>query len=261
MTTPHRFDHYSAGLEAAVRHHPDLVGLSLMGSASEAGAPRRDEWSDHDFFAAAAPGRGSALRPDLSWLPDQEHLAMTAQENELGFVAVYDDGHVFEFAVAEVEELAGALATDATVVVDDADGSVAQMVAAAQDRARQADRFDAATDARLVLVKLLIGIGRARRGEVLTAGLFVRTWAVQHLVRTLRGRLEEPATTRRDIIDPVRRIEHDLPEHAAAIVAALEQPVEEAGRTLFALTREWLEPGWDEFPSRAADAVAARLGW
>ena len=37
--------------------------------------------------------------------------------------------------------------------------------------------------------------------------------------------------------------------------------MEDAARALFHLTREILEPGWDEFPTRAADAVAMRLGW
>ena len=53
------------------------------------------------------------MRPDLWWLPDRERLVLTAREGEIGFVAVYDDGHVFEFAFSEVEELAGAVAGDA----------------------------------------------------------------------------------------------------------------------------------------------------
>ncbi|QTV79184.1 hypothetical protein [Microbacterium sp. NIBRBAC000506063] len=44
------------------------------------------------------------------------------------------------------------------------------------------------------------------------------------------------------------------------IAAAIAQEPEAAARALFALLRE-LEPDWPEFPSRAADAVAVRLGW
>jgi len=80
----------------------------LLGSASKAGADRRDAWSDHDFFALIEPGRGADVRPDLSWLPEHERLLLTAREGEIGFVAVDDDGHVLEFAFAEVGELAGA---------------------------------------------------------------------------------------------------------------------------------------------------------
>ena len=256
-----RFDALSAGLAQGVRQREGLFGLVLLGSASDEGSERRDEWSDHDFFALAEPGRGAEVRPDLSWLPDQDRLVLTAREGEIGFVAVYDDGHVFEFAFSEVEELAGAVAGDATVVLDDGDASVAHLIERARAKAAASDSFDPSNDARLLLVKLLIGVGRARRGEVLNGGQFVRGWAVQQFVRAIRGRFAASSTTLRDTIDPMRRFERDFPQWAARIAALLEAPVEEAARGLFDLAREILEPDWPAFPSRAADAVAARLGW
>ncbi len=254
-----RFEALSRGLAEAVEAHPHLTGLVLLGSSSDIAAARRDEWSDHDFFAIVEPGAGPSVRPDLSWLPDPERLVLTAREGELGFVAVWDDGHVAEFALGETAELRDAVVGEATVVVD-GDGALAQLVAAGQARVASAPVPDPANDARLVLVKLLIGVGRARRGEVLTAGEFVRTWAVQHLVRAVRGRAGW-AEGVRDTIDPVRRFEREFPEAGARIAAAQALPVEDAARELFVLTRELLEPGWDAFPRRAADAVAARLGW
>jgi hypothetical protein len=256
-----RFEALSAGLADGVRTHPGMVGLVLLGSASDEAATRRDEWSDHDFFALVEPGRGAEMRRDLSWLPEQERLVLTAREGEVGFVAVYDDGHVFEFAYSEVDELAGAVAGEATVVVDDANGSVRGLIEAARARAAASDRFDPVNDTRLILVKLLIGVGRVRRGEVLGGGHFVRTWAVQHLVRAIRGRFADRSTAVRDTIDPVRRFERDFPEWGARIAGILDAPVEDAARGLYRFTREVLEPGWPEFPTRAADAVAARLGW
>lgn len=256
-----RFDDLSEGLADGVRAHPSMVGLVLLGSASDEAAARRDEWSDHDFFALIGPGRGTQVRPDLSWLPEQERLVLTAREGEIGFVAVYDDGHVFEFAYSEAGELAGAVAGEATVVVDDDTGSVRGLIEDARARAAASDGFDPANDTRLVLVKLLIGVGRTRRGEVLNGGYFVRTWAVQHLIRAIRGRFADRSTTLRDTIDPVRRFERDFPEWGARIAGILETPVEDAAHGLYSFAREVLEPGWPEFPSRAADAVAVRLGW
>ncbi len=261
MTGAERFAELSAGLADGVRGRDGLIGLVLLGSASQAGEARRDEWSDHDFFALIEAGRGPGIRPDLRWLPDPDRIALTAREGEIGFAVVYDDGHVFEFAFSEAGELDASLAGDATVVVDDLAGTAATLIGQARTRADAGDRFDPANDTRLVLVKLLIGVGRARRGEVLNAGAFVRTWAVQCLVRAIRGRFSERSTTLRDNIDPVRRFERDFPEWANRIAISVEAPVENAARSLFDLTREILEPGWDEFPSRAADAVAARLGW
>jgi hypothetical protein len=259
--TDEQFEALSAGLADGVRSRDGLFGLVLLGSASRDGAGRRDEWSDHDFFAMIEPGRGAALRPDLSWLPERDRLVLTAREGEIGFVAVYDDGHVFEFALSEVAELAGAVAGDATVVLDDEAGSVAALIESARVRAAASDRFDPENDARLVLVKLMIGVGRIRRGELLNGGQLVRTAAGQHLVRAIRGRFSDRSTTLRDTIDPVRRFERDFPEWGARIASTLDLPAEDAANGLFRLTREILEPGWSGFPSRAADAVADRLGW
>lgn len=261
MTDPQRFDELSEGLAAGVRARDGLIGLVLLGSASEEARDRRDEWSDHDFFALTAPGKGAEIRPDLSWLPDQERIVLTAREGEIGFAAVYDDGHVFEFAYSDAAELAGAVAGDATVVVDDEAGTTAALIAAARARAADADGFDPANDVRLVLVKLLIGVGRVRRGEVLNGNGFIRQWAVRHLVRAIRGRFAESSTTLRDAIDPVRRFECDFPRWGADLAAALDLPIEECAHELYRITRRVLEPGWERFPSRAADAVARRLGW
>ncbi|MGY6497657.1 MAG: hypothetical protein ACXIUP_05465, partial [Microcella sp.] len=156
MGDAQRFDDLSDELARAVREHPELVGLALMGSASEAGRHRRDEWSDHDFFAIAADGAGPRVRADLSWLPRQEHLVLALPEGGAGVVALYDDGHLLEFAAAHRSELDGALATDATVKVDDAAGSVGALVAAAQERALAADAVDPAVEAGLAIVKLRI---------------------------------------------------------------------------------------------------------
>ena len=261
MTEPDRFEARSAGLADGVRRTDGLIGLVLLGSASDEASHRRDEWSDHDFFAIVEPGRGRELRADLSWLPDRESLALVGREGEIGFAAVYDDGHVFEFAFSEAGELSGAIAREATVVVDDEAGTTATLLAESRARAEAVDRFDPANDVRLLLVKLLIGTGRVRRGEVLNGGLFIRQWAVQLLVRAIRGRFAEASTPLRDTIDPMRRFEQDFPEWSARIAGAVERPAEDAAHALFDLTREILEREWDGFPARAADAVAARLGW
>ncbi|WP_243229774.1 hypothetical protein [Microbacterium sp. CIAB417] len=260
MTDPRRYDALSRGLAEGVAATPGMLGLVLLGSASDDARFRRDEWSDHDFFAVVEPGRGTMLRSDLSWLPERDRIVLTAREGEIGFVALYDDGHVFEFAFAEAAELAGAQAREATVLVDDAAGTTATLIAEARERAAGSDRLDPANDVRLVLVKLLIGTGRVRRGEVLNGGAFIRQWAVVHLVRAVRGRCAGATSASRDTIDPVRRFEQDYPDWASRIAEAVAQEPERAARALFALLRE-LEPGWAEFPAAAADAVARRLGW
>ena len=148
---PDDFERLTASLAEAVREHPAMRGLVFLGSASQEAAARRDEWSDHDFFAIANPGAASDARRDLDWLPRREHLVLTAREGGIGFVAVYADGHVLEFAVAETAELQEALAEEATVVVDDDESSTRRLIAEAKARTAGL-RPDAVNDTRLALV-------------------------------------------------------------------------------------------------------------
>lgn len=261
MSGSARFERISAALASGVRNSDGLLGLVLLGSASDAGQHRRDEWSDHDFFVVAAPGRGGDARSALDWLPDPGRAVLTAREGDIGFVVVYDDGHVLEFALAEATELHDVSAGDATVVVDDAEQTTASLIVKAQETAAQADSFDPANEVRLALVKILLGVGRVRRGELLNGGQFVRTWAVKHLLRAVRGHFPGQTPHLRDTIDPTRRFEADYPILARSIAEALDSPVEEAARRLFDLIRRIFESEVDWFPTAAADAIARRLGW
>ena len=257
VTREAEFDRRSAALAEVARTR--FSSLVLLGSSAPAAAARRGEWADHDFFLLAQPGQESAVRGGAGGRADPERLVLVAREGEIGFAAVYDDGHVFEFAAATAEELAGALATeDVGIPVDD--GTAAALLAAAQERVGSMPEPDAVNEASLVLVKLLIGVGRARRGETLVAGQFVHAWAVNHLARAVRARMPVEGSVR-DAIDPVRRFERDYPELGSALRRVLGAPVEEAARGLFDMLRSTLEPGWDDFPTRAADVVAGRLGW
>ncbi|WP_454300996.1 hypothetical protein [Salana multivorans] len=230
MSAPEWFESLTDELTIGVRERDGLTGLVLLGSASTAGRHRRDEWSDHDFFVIADPGRGARARASLDWLPDQDRIVLTACEGEIGFVVLYDDGHVLEFALAEPTELAGIAVGEVSVVVDDDAGVTAALVEAGQVTAAAGDSFDPENDARLVLVKILLGVGRIRRGEVLNGGQFVRTWAVNHLLRAVRGRFPGRSPEARDTIDPTRRFEVDYPDWARAIAAALDAPPERAAR-------------------------------
>lgn len=264
MRNVEEFSRLSDELEQACRETDGVIGLVLLGSAAD--ATRRDEWSDHDFFVLLEPGRERDVRRDMSWLPRFEKSVLLGREGDIGFVVVYSDGHILEFAAATADELTGALADDALIVYD-CEGIVARIIAGAQDRANASDGLAApseeraANDMRLILVKLLIGVGRARRGEVLNGSNFVRGWAVELLARVVRARIPSQLPSSRDKIDPLRRFERGYPELAARIDTALAQDVESAAHGLFDVARDVLEPGWDGFPSDAADAVAARLGW
>ena len=92
---------------------------------------------------------------------------------------------------------------------------------------------------------------------------------------TLRGTLDVVRAVRRAVetpivlftyANPVVRMEPDVfareaKEAGVDGVLILDLPIEECAYELYRITRQVLEPGWEDFPSRAADAVARRLGW
>ena len=65
-----------------------------------------DEWSDHDFFVITPPGGQEELRNDLSWLPCRRSHRALGTETDHGLIVIYDDGHLLEFAVFDLEEIA-----------------------------------------------------------------------------------------------------------------------------------------------------------
>ena len=112
---------------------PDVVGLVAVGSF----ATGPDEYSDHDFFVIARDQPAAeALRRDVTWLPDSERLVLVFRETAHGVKAVYDDGHVMEFAVFLPDEIRLAAVNRARVLVDRADVQARVDAAREQSAAR-----------------------------------------------------------------------------------------------------------------------------
>lgn len=238
-------DAYRDALLERCRATPGVTSLVVFGSSATGSAGRRDAWSDLDFnlFVAADAPEVVARWPFLPW---PERLVLTAREGGDGGVALYDDGFLLEFGAGRPWTIRD---PDREVLVDGGD-----LVLAAPPPPP-----DAASQVRLFLVKLYVGVGRVRRGERVAGGTHVRTWALLCLAEALRQRLAPDAA--RNPFDPLRRIELALPEVAGRIGDLVDRDVETCARGLFDLSRELLEPGWADYPGRAADVVAARLGW
>lgn len=255
MRDLHRFDDLTGRLTTGFAGVPGAHGLVVVGST--AAAERRDRWSDHDFLALVDDEAATSARESLDWLPDPERIVLLAREGALGFSVLYDDAHLLEFAVASVDEIAGVAIDEAHLTFGDERAHA--FVAGGRERLNTITPIDAAGEAGLTFVKLLVGYGRARRGERVVGGQFVRTWAVGHLIRTIRARVEPAAGVREDALEPARRFDAAYPEIAVRLETVLGQPVEDAARGVAALARDVLEPGWPGFPSRAADVVQTVL--
>jgi hypothetical protein len=110
------------------------------------------------------------------------------------------------------------------------------------------------------LAALLVGVGRARRGEILSGSGSVRGLALDHLLVLLCTLVPATGSERLDNLDQRRRFELVHPALGLELGLALEQPVEECARDLLVIAEEQLAD-WVEFPAEAVAVVRARLGW
>ncbi|HEY8591056.1 MAG TPA: hypothetical protein VIL55_16030, partial [Naasia sp.] len=234
-----------------------VVGLVGFGSTAERW--RADEWSDHDFALVIREEATERLRGDLAWLPHSTHLVATVQETHDGFRGIYEDGHVLEFGVPTLDDLQNWRANAYDVVLDR--GGVADAMAAVAAKPAPGVVQDDEGDLGIFLSLLLIGVGRYRRGEILSSGESIRSFATRHLLLMLARRLPSGASHRLDTLDPFRRVEQVHPELAARISNAQAGDVETCARVLLEIAESALAPGWDEFPWAAVTAVRRRLGW
>ncbi|GAB3812159.1 hypothetical protein GCM10028820_04610 [Tessaracoccus terricola] len=234
-------------LEEACAAVDGVTSLVFYGSSTRDGEGRRDEWSDLDFNVFLAPEAAHRLRAGWPFLPEPDRLVLTAREGDNGGVALYDDAMVYEFGAG----LAWQVTDPAREVA--LDGGDLRFGAPPEPPSAE-------NQVRLFLVKLFIGVGRHRRGERVAASAHVRGHALVGLCWALRRRLA-PQADAGSPFDPLRRLEQHLPGVAARLGDLLDLDLEVCARGLLRLAREELEPGWDGFPSAAADVVEARLGW
>lgn len=231
-------------LRANLEARDDVLGLVLVGST--AARERQDEWSDHDFFVITEDASAEPMRQDLTWLPDHAAIALAPRETAHGLKVVYDSGHVLEFAVFTLGELTQAGANAYEVVLDR--GGVAAIMESLAKRPRAARDDDA--NLALFIALLLIGVGRARRGELLVAGNAIRTYAVERLLIVLAHRSPDP---RLDDLDPFRRVDFVFP--SLGLDLALANPPEAAARAILEIAERELGR------VKGADVLRRRLGW
>lgn len=231
-------------LTANLEARDDVLGLVLVGST--AARERQDEWSDHDFFVITVDASAEPTRQNLVWLPDHASIALAVRETAHGLKVVYESGHVLEFAVFTLGELAQAGANAYEVPFDR--GGIAPIMESLAKRPRAARDDDA--NLALFIALLLIGVGRARRGELLVAGQSIRSYAVERLLTVLAHRSPDP---RLDDLDPFRRVEVVFPD--LGLDLALAQAPEDAARSLLRIAERELGP------ITGADVLRRRLGW
>ncbi|HEX4978124.1 MAG TPA: hypothetical protein VFV40_09695 [Nocardioides sp.] len=202
------YEEFTSLLVGSLGDRPEVLGLVAVGSM----ASGPDVWSDHDFLVIADPDATEALRNDPTWLPHHERLVLHFRETAHGVKAVYDDGHLVEFAVFAPDEIGLALLNRTRVLLDRADitDRVAATVAGTPDRVPEDAESDAFLEGQL-LTALLVGVQRHRRGEHLSGIDFVHRFALRHLLVLLARHVEADRPEVKDDLNPFRRVELAYP--------------------------------------------------
>jgi predicted nucleotidyltransferase len=212
---PDEYRAFTRELTERLREDGRAIGLVAVGSMADRDyAP--DEWSDHDFFVITPPGGQEELRNDLSWLPSRDLVALSFRETEHGVNVIYDDGHLLEFAVFDLEEIALAGVNRYRVLLDR--GGIEERVdhVAANPRPPRDDLFLFGK----TITAALVATGRGRRGETLSAA-FLLTWATTFLNRLLIGALPTANASILDVLErELRPLRPDLPWPAVDAVRA-----------------------------------------
>ena len=229
-----------------------MVGLVAVGSTAGSDyAP--DEWSDHDFFLISAPGEQEGLRQDLRWLPAHDRIAFSFRETAHGLKVFYDDGHMIEFAVFDVAEIALAGVNRYRVLLDR--GGVEEACARRRDQPRPEHGDDHAFG--MVVSSSLVAIGRGRRGEVLSAAFFV-TWALTYLTRLIARVVPAEDASILDNLDSLRRFERAYPALGEELARAARLPPPEGALRLLEVLEREVRPRRPDLAWEAFDAVVAR---
>jgi hypothetical protein len=249
--TRERFEQYLWTVRDRLARDDRILGLVGMGSTAE--RHRVDEWSDHDLAIITTPGHQEQVRRERWWLPDAERIVLDVIEWHGGGTLVFDDGRVIEFGVASPDELAAWSVHHHDVVLDR--GGVAEAVARAVARSPRNRDASLADALALVVAKVHLGAGKARRGEALAASALLRGDAVTHLLTAVA--VLSPVDNRADYLDPRRRIELTHPDLATLLADALKLDEIALARRLLDLV-ESLAGYRPEFPHAALAVVRAR---
>jgi lincosamide nucleotidyltransferase B/F len=251
------YNAFTQKLADNLQSDPRVLGLVALGSMAQTNR-LPDSWSDHDFFVVTQHSVQEGFRQDLSWLPDAANIVLQVRETAHGLKVLYQNAHIIEFAIFDEQELHLAKVNDYRVIFDRANIN-AQMAQIVRDSSAEADHFDAERAYAIFLSLLLIGAGRAARGEIISAHQFVKQFALGELTALLVRHLPPAAGAQLDNLNPTRRFERAYPALAAELNAVLLLEPLSSARSLLALADRELRNRLSNYPSAAVEVVQRYL--
>jgi hypothetical protein len=191
------------------------VGLALIGLGScGLELDRLDNYSDLDFYAIVEEGAKESFVEDLGWLRGVAPIDYAFRNTADGYKLLFADGIFCEFAIFTPSELAQAAFAPGRVVWRraDVDPAIGMPMRTASAPAAPAEEWLAGE----ALTNLYVGLGRMRRGELLSAARFIQQYAVDRLIELAELR-DAGQPVHRDPFGAERRVEQRQPGFAAEL--------------------------------------------
>ncbi len=249
------YDAFTEELLARTQVDDRVIGLVALGSmADQDYGP--DRWSDHDFFVIARNGEERGLREDLAWLPRHDRIVFALRETEHGWKVLFAEGHLIEFAVFSPSEIVIAKAGRFRVLLDR--GGVEEMMTSISGEAQPNGSIDLRHEIGTMVTNLLVGVGRANRGELLSGYEFVAGAALQHLLRAL-STLPSADAGLLDGLNPNRRFERVYPATGSTVHALMGRPLPEMALGMLAIARDAFDGQLPNDLIRAFDLVERHI--
>jgi len=232
-----KLEHYqalTALLKQELDSRRDVIGLIALGSMA-ATDRQPDEQSDHDFFVITEADKQQEYRDNTDWLPYPQRLVLHFQETDHGCKAIYDDGHILEYAIFDLEELHVARINSYRILIDKA--NLTDIMPSLQIETSSA--FDAQRNFDTMISNILVGSMRAKRGEILSAHAFIMHHALYTFMSLCWHQLNADSPYQ-DSLDSFRRFEQAFPEIGSQLKTMMEQPIKQAALELLQLSEALL---------------------
>jgi len=235
-------------LQQNLESRADVIGLIALGSM--AGTTRQpDEYSDHDFFVITETGKQQNYRNSNGWLPYPERLVLHFQETDHGCKAIYDNGHILEYAIFDLDELRQVHINSYNVLFDKANiTDLMPSLQQVEDNLSVERVFDS------MLSNILVGAMRNARGETLSAHAFIKQYALRAFMLLCWHQLA-PDSPHADNLDPFRRFEREFPELSDDLMKITLLPNHQAALALLQFCESVLAPTLADNRSRSIKVI------
>jgi hypothetical protein len=189
---------------ARTEHAVALLGLGSVGAELD----RLDEFSDLDFFVIVQPGYKAQFIENLDWLEHTHAVAYCFKNTPDGYKVLFADGIFCEFAVFEAAELLRIPFAAGRIVWKAADFDDALCLPPKNEQPTTRNPIDWLVGE--AVTNLYVGLGRARRGEKLSATRFIQGYAVDRILE-LSDYIETTGAVYADPFARERRYEQRFP--------------------------------------------------